>query len=787
MSQYRNKYGYFREEGREYAITRPDTPKPWVNIMCPGDYGMVISQAGGGYSWLKHAQLNRVTRWQQDLLKDDFGKYIYIKDAETGALWSPTWQPVKAPYDHYLCVHGIGYTVFEYETGGIRAELTVFVPPAKSMEVWSLKIKNLSGRKRTLEVYSYLEWCLDAASSVEFRELHNLFIETGASSGTLTATKRVWAVPNEEGQFFNREWEFDAFHSGWPSAGKYQIDREKFIGRYGSLQSPAMTDFKNFGEKETYKWKEPMGGLMWEVGLSEDGEAHIEIFTGIEEKGKNCNDTLESVRDRSDELLEETKKFWEDELGKTGIVTPDAGVNYMMNWWLKYQAVSSRINGRTGYYQAGGAYGFRDQLQDSQIFFKLDPPRARGRILDHASRQFTDGAVQHWWHPISDQGLRNRISDNLLWLPFITQRYLMETDDWDIMNEQVSYLDDRNLKDSLKTHCEKAIERVWGRRSPRGLPIIGEGDWNDGMSVVGWEEKGESVWLGHFLAGIMAKWSALLETLGESEKSEDYRTRSDELKKIINDIAWEDDRYIRATTDSGKPLGSKSSKYGKVFLNAQTWAILHKIAPEERIPAILETLEKNLYREYGPILFHPAYGESDPEVGYLSRYAPGARENGGLYFHAGCWAVAAECEAGRPDVALRLIDSFLPPNRSLDPDLYYAEPYVLPGNVDGPDSERFGRGAFTWYTGSAAWLYTIIWDWMVGLMPEKDGLRINPCIPSSWGEVSGFRYFRGKKIEFTIRNTGGPVRVSTPDGVIEDGLLKPSEFSEPVIKLEITC
>lgn len=789
MNDYKTDYGYFDKNGKEYVITRPDTPKPWVNIICPEKFGTVISQSGGGYSWLEHSKLNRITKWQQDLLKDNIGKYLFLKDKENDNIWSPTWQPVKSEYEYYRCIHGLGYTKFKYRAFGINAEVLIYIPEKDNIEICKVTIANESSKQRNLELISYVEWCLDAASSVEYRELHDLFIETKTTpNGEIKAGKRVWSVENELGQFFNRSWEYTAFHTGNPRADKYSVDRREFIGRYNSLQNPGLNGFEELPEKEkTDKWKEPIASLVWEVSLKPGEKKSFELFLGVENRQENIKDTVKKYKTNTDIYFDKTVQYWEETLDGSFVETPDSGYNYMMNYWLKYQAVSARLNGRNGYYQAGGAFGFRDQLQDSQIYFKLEPKKSRQRILEHASRQFTDGAVQHWWHPISDKGLRNDISDNLLWLPFICHRYIMETGDLGILDEKVSFVDDREKKETLRVHCEMAIQRSLSRKSKRGLPLIGEGDWNDGLSAVGWFGKGESIWLGHFLIGILRRWSSLEKRLGDKEKSENYEKNMDELIDTVNKYGWEEDRYIRATTDNGKKLGSKTSKFGKLFLNANTWAVLNGVANDEKISIIQETINKELYREYGPILFYPAYKEVDPEIGYLTRYAPGTRENGGLYFHAACWALAAECERGRNKVVGELIESFLPPNRGKEPEKYFCEPYVLPGNVDGPDSPNFGRGGFTWYTGSAAWLFTVGWDWVLGLKPVYNGIEINPCLPDKWKKVKGYRKFRRKRIEFSIENTGGKkVKVKANGKILDSNIIKYEDYKdESKIILEI--
>jgi len=752
QKEYKTKYGYFSDDGKEYVITRPDTPMPWVNVICPNEYGVIISQTGGGYSWLKHAQLNRITHWRQDLLRDSDGKYLFIQDLDNKKIWSITWQPVKRKYELYRCIHGIGHTKFINKTLGIKTELKIFVPPKDKLEVWQVKIKNETGKRKKIKLFSFVEWCLGTALSVEQRELYKLFGEiTVTKQREILATKRVWAIPNEKGQFFNKSWDYIAYHCGDPPPSGFIINRKDFLGKYRSLENPMIENAQKFQNK-TIKdaWNEKIASLIWNVELMPDECKEFEILIGVEKKPSSIRAVKKKYLKKTEHYFNETQIYWKTLFNKTFINTPDKGLNYLMNHWLKYQAISGRIRGRTGYYQPGGAFGFRDQLQDSQIFLKLAPEKTKERILIHASKQYRDGAVLHWWDPIIEQGMRLKISDNLLWLPFIVANYIKETGDFGILGEEAKYLD--GGKSSILTHCEKAIEFVWQRRSKRGLPLIGEGDWNDGLSTVGWDGKGESVWLGHFLYGILVSWQQLYEILNRRKKANVFRIRAKKIKAAINKFGWDGNWYVRAFCDDGKPIGSKKCSYGKIFLNAQTWAIINDIAPPDRVAKILKSLEKYLYRKYGPLLLYPAYKKCDPKIGYLTRYAPGTRENGGLYFHAVCWALIAEAKLKREKMVETLLGKILPPNRSKEAEVYSAEPFVIPGNIDGPDSPNFGRGGWSWYTGSATWLFTVIWDWIIGFKVTYNGIKFEPCLPKKWRTISGYRFCRGIKINFLIKN-----------------------------------
>jgi cellobiose phosphorylase len=389
----------------------------------------------------------------------------------------------------------------------------------------------------------------------------------------------------------------------------------------------------------------------------------------------------------------------------------------------------------------------------------LEPRLARRQILLHAEQQFPDGTVHHWWHPHTKIGAVTHFSDDLLWLPYLTMNYLDETADDAILDEVTPFLPAPGRletepveKGTLYEHCVRSIERVYKRWSPRGLPLIGEGDWNDGLSHVGLKWKGESIWLGHFYYGILVRFADVAESRRDKARAQEYRQRAAELKDAINKYAWDGAWYICATRDDGRPLGSHTQTTGKIHLNPQTWALINGTASPERASIAMESARKHLYKNYGPLLLTPAYNEVDPSIGYITRYAPAIRENGGVYTHGATWAIQAECMVGNGDLAHDLYRRMCPILRGQDPDLYYAEPYVTPGNVDGPDSPNYGRGGWTWYTGSAAWLFKVAMDWILGVRATREGLKIDPCIPKEWKKYTVRRKFRGAIYEIEVTN-----------------------------------
>jgi cellobiose phosphorylase len=751
MKTFSTKFGHFSNNGEEYVITTPRTPRPWVNVISNGDYGLVVSQTGSGYSWRTHAQLNRLTRWDQDLIKDEWGKYLYLRD-EKGNVWSAGWKPVCHEPDQYSCRHGVGYSIITAEHFGIGTELLVFVPNDAPAEVWRLTITNRSRRTRTLDLMTYLEWGLGQAPDWH-REFHKSFIETRYDPGAyaLLATKRLWEVPTERGHW-NTNWPFAGFHASSLKPVSWEGDKEAFLGMYGNQAAPLALSQKRLSGS-TGNWLDPVASLHHRITLKPGEERTICYSLGCADSLDTaraialrfrslsaCNDALHAVRER-----------WRRILDQVDVQTPDDAMNIMENVWLKYQAISGRLWGRTGYYQTGGAFGFRDQLQDSQVWLPIAPELTREQLRLHARHQFQDGAVYHWWHPMSEIGLRNQISDNLLWLPFVMVSYLRETGDQAILDLSEVFVDDPGGA-SLYDHCSRAIDRALQHRSERGLPLIGGGDWNDGLSAVGLEMKGESVWLGHFLHRILCDFAEVAAGRGDHAREHRYRAEAGELRSRLNTFGWDGAYYWGATKDSGQKIGSKQNAEGSVWLNPQTWAVISGVADAERAGQVMDVVERELETEIGPLLLSPAYTVPDRTIGYLTRYSAGMRENGGVYTHGAAWAVIAEAMLGRGTAAFRMFSNLNPINRGKQPRRYQAEPYVTPGNIEGPGSPFFGRGGWTWYTGSAAWLFKIGLEWILGIRPSQDGLIVDPCIPPEWGGFTVKRIFRGAEYRITVRN-----------------------------------
>ncbi len=750
--KFKNGYGYFTDDGKEYVITRPDTPRPWVNVISNGSYGVVISQAGSGFSWWENSNLARLTRWEQDLIRDEWGKYIYIKDKDSGEHWSLTWKPTCPDFEKYECRHGIGYSIISSKYKDISASMTVFVPRDEPVEIWKVTIKNESNAVKSLSLFTYFEWLLGNKDD-SHREFHKTFIETSYEQdlNALYGKKRKELML--PGSVIS-EWPCEAFFASSIKPKSYDGDKENFVGMYRTLNNPVAVE-RGALTNTIGRWNDSIASLNLELQLNAGESKEVVFLLGISRGSAKDAKIIKRYFEikNVDWALSEVRKFWDDLLSGLMVKTPDEAFNIMTNTWLKYQAISGRIWARCGYYQSSGAYGFRDQLQDSQVFLPLNPELTKKQILLHASHQFKDGTVYHWWHTLAEWGPRTNKTDDLLWLPFVTLSYIEEAADFTVLKEKVKFLDGGSA--TLLEHCERSLAKVFSRFSKRGLPLIGEGDWNDGMNFVGVKMKGESIWMAHFLCDILKRWSQ--EVLSNSKinkktEAKKYLKKAEDLKRAINKYAWDGKWYWRATCDDGSLVGSSKCKEGKIFLNAQIWAIIAGTTTEERAKIAMDSAAKILYREYGPILLYPAFSSPNQKIGYISRYAPGVRENGGVYTHAATWAVMAECIRKNSAKAYELYSKICPVKRGNDPDFYKAEPYVTPGNTDGPDSVNFGRGSWTWYTGSAAWLYRVSTNWILGIRPTPQGLSIDPCIPSVWDGFEMTRKFRGATYKIKISN-----------------------------------
>ncbi|MFT4016541.1 MAG: glucoamylase family protein [Agriterribacter sp.] len=740
-----NGIGGFSHNGKEYIIfTSPEklTPVPWSNIIANEAFGTVISESGQAYSWLENAHEYRLTPWNNNPVGDLEGECYYLRDEESGKFWSPAPLPTRSK-TAYITRHGFGYSIFEHSEDGIYSTMTVFVDRESGVKFTLLQLHNQSGRPRKLSVTGYVEWVLG-----EFKHKTQMHIVTSADTNSGTIYARNAYNPDFENYvtFFDGDHAFQSF----------TCDRKEFIGRNGTNRNPeALNRVKLSGKYGAAL--DPCAAIQSQFDLGIDEKHEIVFKLGAAKNQAAANAIIEKFKTTGaiHQSLEAVKQYWEATLGTVQIQTPDAALNIISNGWLNYQALACRVWGRSGYYQSGGAFGFRDQLQDVLSLLYTKPEIAKQQILLNASRQFTEGDVQHWWHPPMGRGVRTTCSDDFLWLPFATTKYINYTGDESILDEQITFLEGRLLNHGeesyydlparsgyaadLYTHCVKAIENGL-KFGEHGLPLMGSGDWNDGMDKVGEEGKGESVWLAFFQYKILRGFSEIAAARNDTAFKTHCLQEAENLKKNIEAHAWDGNWYRRAYFDDGTPLGSVQNDECRIDSIAQSWGVISNAADNERVITAMNAAYRQLVnKEAGIIqLLDPPFDKSTLNPGYIKGYVPGVRENGGQYTHAAIWFVMALMELKQNEKGWELLQMINPLNRGGDEqsvERYKVEPYVVAADVYAQVS-HLGRGGWTWYTGSAGWMYQLIIEYFLGMQKQGNKLYFNPSIPAEWNEFS---------------------------------------------------
>ncbi len=722
MKFFESKYGFFKENGN-YTVTSMNTPMPWTHIISNGEYGAVYSQAGSGYSFYRDASQSCINRWVQDLIKDEYGKYIYIHDNDTGRIFSTTFQPVQAD-GRYSAEYGPGFVLYESEFEDFKVSSRIFIPLESNLEINLIEIENKTGRELNLTLFTYFELNMGTMGDIH-REFHKLFFETEFDFDTqiLLSRKHLWANGKKH---WNASYDWFVFHGTSEDVEGFDTDKKLFCGNYNKMPS-SVAD----GEMHNSRGRniDAINSLKFNMILSPKENKVFSVFLGVSENVEEAVNMAEKYSSVENCRLEYFKieEYWREKFNGFSMQCEDKDMQFMVNFWLPYQAYVGRLLARTGYYQFGGAFGFRDQLQDSLAALEFDSDITRKQILLHASHQRSDGSVQHWWLPLTGISPMEKWSDDLLWLPFSVCEYIKCTGDYGILGEKIEFSD--GGESSLQDHCLRAIKNSLSNTSERSIPLILDGDWNDGMNGVGSGRKGESFWLSEFLYLVMKL--ALEYFVLEKDETDLLKSSSDRIKNSFNEIAWNGDWFSRAVTDNGFEIGSKSDN--RIFLNSQNWAIISDICDFSRKVKVMEEVRKRLITDYGPLLFTPPFTVPDESIGYLTRYAPGSRENGGVYTHAAVWTMWSANLMNDAILCDRVYETISPVLRSSgNPDRYSAEPYVMPGNSDGPLSQNPGRAGWTWYTGSAGWYYRSTIKYLLGIRFEGNILRINPCTERRW-------------------------------------------------------
>ena len=771
-----NGLGGFDKNGREYVTILEAgraTPAPWINVIANPAFGFHVAAEGSGYTWAENSRENQLTPWSNDPTSDPVGEALYLRDETTGDIWSPTAQPINDG-GTYIARHGHGYSRFEHEANGIALDLLQYVPLADPIKISRLTVRNRSDRPRRLSITAYAEWVLGTA-----RGASGPFIATeiDGSNGALMA-RNPWSVA-----FPGRV----AFADLRGDQTAWTADRTEFLGRHGGPAAPAALLGKTPLSGATGAGLDPCAALHRVVELAPGETAEVVWFVG------QCN-TLEAARALIahyrqadlDAVLKAVTDHWTSVLGSIQVKTPDRAMDIMLNSWLLYQTLACRIWARSAFYQASGAYGFRDQLQDGMALSFARPEETRAHLLRAASRQFVEGDMQHWWLPHSGQGVRTRISDDRVWLAYATAGYVATAGDSAVLDEIVPFLEGPPLSAgqhdaffqpmisdrtaTLFEHCARGLDQALTLTGEHGLPLIGTGDWNDGMNRVGEGDKGESVWLGWLLLRTIALFAPLAESR-EPDRAQRWRTQAEAMRQALERTAWDGEWYRRATFDDGAWLGSKDSDECRIDSIAQSWAVLSGSADPKRAAMAMAALENQLVRRDTGIapLFTPPFDKTPRDPGYIKGYPPGIRENGGQYSHAAMWAILAFAKLGAGDKAHDLFALLNPINHARTPaeaDCYRVEPYVLAADVYSVPP-HVGRGGWTWYTGSAAWMYRAGIEGILGIRREGSFVVIEPRIPPEWPGYEAAIQMGSSRFEISVVNalpSGGVIARAILDG-----------------------
>ena len=786
--QFFNGLGGFAENAREYVTVLNEglrTPEPWVNVIANPSFGFLVSESGSGFTWSINSHENQLTPWSDDHVFDTPGEAIYVRDESSGEVWSPTALPIRDETGDYLCRHGQGYSRFQHGSHGINLDLIQFVPLEDPIKISRLTLQNDSGRTRRLSVTAYAEWVLGSSRNAT---APYIVTEIDSSSGALFA-RSAW-----NGDFGGRI----AFADMAGRQTSYTADRTEFLGRNGGPERPAALESDGSLGRKVGAALDPCAALQTVFELRPGARMDVVFFLGETESKETARNLLSRYRAADlNQALREVLRQWDDILGAVQVTTPDPTMDVMLNRWLLYQTLSCRVWARAAFYQLSGAYGFRDQLQDVMALVVSKRSETREQLLRAAAHQFVEGDVQHWWHPPSGRGIRTRMSDDLLWLPYAVIHFIEATGDMTVLEEQVPFIEGDVLAEgqleayfqprvsqtraTIFEHCARALDRSLSVGA-HGLPLMGTGDWNDGMNRVGYLGKGESVWLGWFLHTVLWEFAKVADARGERERAEKWRIHVSLLKAALERDGWDGEWYRRAYFDDGAPLGSAQNEECRIDSIAQTWGIISGAAEPGRGTRAMAAVDKQLIRHADGLilLLTPPFDKTPRDPGYIKGYVPGIRENGGQYTHAATWVAIAFAAQGDGDKATELFRFMNPISRTssrANVQRYKVEPYVVAGDIYA-EAPHVGRGGWTWYTGSAGWLYRTGLESILGFRLRGMILSIDPCIPRNWP---------GYSIDFRYHSAIYKIKVENPSNVARgvaltelDGKLLPGAASIPL-------
>jgi cyclic beta-1,2-glucan synthetase len=758
-----NGLGGFSRDGREYVIhlmSGQHTPHPWINVIANPQFGFLVSESGFGSTWAENSGENRLTPWRNDPVTDMPGEALYLRDEETGRVWSPTLMPAGADTAHVIR-HGAGYSIFESQSHGLNQNLRLFVAPDAPVKIVHLRLQNLWGRPRRITVTYYAEWVLGTTRDTHQAHIMPEFIPD---------QNALLAVNHFNSEFGERV----AFLAASKNPHGVTADRTEFLGRMGSLCNPAALGRIGLGSVVN-AGLDPCAAIQLHIDLAPGAKEEVFFLIG---EGKNRDESLDLIGQLQSQaeveaVWQSVQQKWDEILNVITVETPDPNMDLMLNRWLLYQTLVCRLWGRTALYQSSGAFGFRDQLQDVMALFHSQPDIARAQILEAAQHQFEAGDVLHWWNPPAGRGVRTRFSDDLLWLPYVTAGYVSATGDTSILTEKIPFLKGEVLKPdemerytqfetageaiSLYEHCQRALEKGT-TMGVHGLPLMGGGDWNDGMNRVGMDGRGESIWLGWFLHATLKSFAPLAAMMKDDPTP--YLQQAEKLSQALETHAWDGNWYLRAFYDDGSRLGSHENNECQIDSIAQSWAVLSGAADPTRAAQAMESVNQRLVKptEQMILLFTPPFDKSVRDPGYIKGYLPGVRENGGQYTHAAIWTVWAFAKLGQGDRAGEFFRMLNPISHANTPEKaarYKVEPYVIAADIYSVPPHT-GSGGWTWYTGSSGWMYRLGIEAILGITRVGNALSVNPCIPRHWP---------GFKVDYRFGTTHYKINVENPHNI----------------------
>jgi cellobiose phosphorylase len=733
---FRTRYGFFLYDGSEFVINTPETPAPWSNLLSNGDYGMMISQSGCGMSF-QAGLANRITRWSQDNISENFGKFVYIRDNQTQDFWSTAWKPVCKSPEFYEVRHGIGYTNISSRYSGIITSMIYYVSADEPVEIWQMRIRNTTGAARFLSVFSYLEWDFNGPSGN--REYDKLFVDTSYDKNLSAIFAKT---PEHE----------YAFHSVNSKVQTFTCGRDFFLGSYRDVSRPRCVE-KGMCFEEQGRYNDPAAALQIELELAPNGEKELIFIMGKCRQKQDAERIVKKYKDvkNVEEEFSRTGHRWTVRFSSLHITTPDEGANILTNKWFRYQAISAGLSAFGSAYSPSGRAVFKDTILNGLILLSVHPKYFRQLLLDCAEMQFKDGSVIGSWDPRTRKGVRSESVEAPLWFIYGVCEYLKETNDISFLDEEIRFQD--SPKTSILLHCENAINRALDSTGKKGFLPVCPGDHMDTLDAFSDTGRCESVWHAQFLIYLLKEFIDIRRPKKERQPGIDYENKLKKLIEKVKRYAFDKDRFIGAVSSNGEGIGVSKGRNARLLLDAQTWAVISGLCETDKAVSLMDTVGSGLYKDHGPVMLSPCFKEFDRNAGSISKLPPGVMENGGISTESACWAIWAETKLRRGHNAWGIYSKIDPVDRSHKSDIYRLEPFVSCGYIDGPNAHTNGRARDSWYNRGGYWQFKVMVEHILGIRPVYEGLMISPCIPNRW------RLF---KVRRTFRNAYYTIEVLNP-------------------------